>query len=159
MPGLLPHSWPSTPGAGASLLCQSGCAGPGQTAPLLINPIRPPKSLPVQPPLPGSPGLLPRVAVVLRGSPAPATQQGGGSPHLQPKHYKQNNPHCHSGTGSGLPSEGARTHTETHRHTERHTHTPLPVCILPHTAAVFPSPWQKAGAWSEGGELVQHMHF
>lgn len=45
--------------------------------------------------LPGSGGLLPRVAAVPWGSPAPATQQGGGNARAQPEHYKQNDPRCH----------------------------------------------------------------
>lgn len=82
--------WPYTPGAGASLLCQSGCAGPGQVVLLLFNPICLPKSLPMRPPMLGCPGLLPRIAAVPWGNPASATLWGGGNPHLQPEHYKQN---------------------------------------------------------------------
>lgn len=33
-------------------------------------------------------------AAVWRGSPAPATQEGSGSPHLPLKHYRQSNLHC-----------------------------------------------------------------
>lgn len=81
---------PYTPGTGASLVCQSGCAGHGQIVLLPFNPIWLRKSLPMQPHLRGSPGLLPRMAAVLWGNPAPATLRGGGNAPLQQEHYKQN---------------------------------------------------------------------
>lgn len=96
------------------------------------------------------------------GSPAPATQLGGGNQHLQPKHYKQNNPHGYSGTGPELPSEAVYTRTHTHTHACTHTTHPnlralsrtLLLSSSAHVAA-----WQKAGAWPKGGDLVQHVHF